>query len=254
MKKSVSAAFAVTLCLLSLTSLAQAAESNGVKAPKNGTPGQTVEIKVRPQAWQVRRGEFAKTVNAINASQGKDQAALKKLDMILTDMEKTPMSRTPMEAMDIYGVFYVPREGEKNMKSLLSMISAYAILGWYDALRFGDESGRAEIVNNERFFLRAFALSGEDGVKQLTILIQEHPKEAAEAVQKGVLIATTYRGKVQYDESWPSAYGLQRTLCGLEGAKECPKPQALPKDKWNAAFEEAVARVKHYYRDNSKKN
>jgi len=226
MKKSVSAAFGATLCLLSLASLAQAADGNGAKP--RGNPGQTVEIKVQPQAWQVRRSEFAKTVNAINASQGKDQAALKKLDMILTDMEKTPMSRT--------------------------MISAYAILGWYDALRFGDESGRAEIVNNERFFLRAFALSGEDGVKQLTILIQEHPKEAAEAVQKGVLIATTYRGKVQYDESWPSAYGLQRTLCGLEGAKECPKPQALPKDKWNAAFEEAVARVKHYYRDNSKKN
>lgn len=252
MKNSVPASFAVILFLLALTSLAQAAENNGAKA--RGNPGQTVEIKVQPQAWQVRRGDFAKTVNAINASQGKDQAALKRLDMILTDMEKSPMSRTPMEAMDIYGAFYVPREGETNMKSLLSMISAYAILGWYDALRFGDESGRAEIVNNERFFLRAFALSGEDGVKQLTVLIQEHPKEAAEAVQKGALIATTYRDKVQYDESWPSAYGLQRTICGMEGTKDCPKPQALPKDKWNAAFEEAVARVKHYYRDNSKKN
>jgi hypothetical protein len=39
-----------------------------------------------------------------------------------------------------------------------------ASLGWYDALRFGSESGRAEIVNNEGFFKRTLILAGKQKV------------------------------------------------------------------------------------------
>ena len=46
--------------------------------------------------------------------------------------------------------------------SVLSLIVMNASLGWYDALSFGP--GRAEIVNNEGFFKRAFVLAGKQKV------------------------------------------------------------------------------------------
>jgi hypothetical protein len=158
-----------------------------------------------------------------------------------------------MEAMDIYGAFYVPNEGAKNIGSLLQMVSMFAIVGLYDANRFADASARAEIMNNEGFLKRPFTLGGEAGVKQLMAFLENHPKEAEAAVSAGANMAAILADKAQYDVHWPTAYGLGRLTCAMEGKKTCPTPEALPKDKWKQAFSEAVQSVKHYYRDNSKK-
>ena len=234
---------------LSLMSPVRAAD----KAQKGETQRHTVEIKVEPQQWQIRRSETAKAFNAYYGSGSKDKAAADKVDAILTNLEKTPWSFTPMEAIDIYGAFYVPNEGDKHMGSLLQMVSMFAIAGLYDANRFADASGRAEIMNNESFLRRPFTLGGEAGVKQLVDFLQQHPKEAEAAVLAGADKAAKFVEKAQYDVHWPTAYGLTRMSCAAEGKKNCPPPPALPKEKWGQAFSEAVQTVKRYYRDNSKK-
>ena len=223
------------------------------KAQKSETQGNTVEIKVEPQQWQIRRSETAKAFNAYYGSGGKDKAAAGKVDAILTKLEKNPWSVTPMEAIDIYGAFYVPNEGAKNIGGLLQMVSMFAIVGLYDTNRFADASGRAEIMNNEGFLKRPFTLGGDAGVKQLVAFLEKHPKEAEAAVSAGANMAAKLAESAQYDVHWPTAYGLTRMSCAMEGKKNCPPPEALPKDKWNQAFAEAVQTVKHYYRDNSKK-
>lgn len=228
--------------------LANAQDTPSISVPKNGT----AVLQVEPMPWQVRRQEVLKLVDTINASQGKDQAALAKFESVLNGFERDTVSITPMEAMDLLHVFYVPQDQGLHLDTSLTMVASMATLGWYDALRFGDESGRAEIVNNERFFMRPFSGGGEEGVKQMADFLHNHPKAAADAVQMGVQLARKLRGRVHYDETWPAAYGLLRMQCALEGRKPCPKPTTLPKEKWDAAFEQAVARVEHYYRDNGK--
>lgn len=243
---------ALALCILA-TVLASPSAWAADKTGKKELPGHTVEIKVEPQAWQVRRNETAQTLNAFYASGGKDKAAEAKLDAILTGLEKDPMSITPMEAMDLYGAFYVPNEGATQIASLLKMVAVFAMIGLYDTYRFADASGRAEILNNEGFLKRAFTLGGDAGTKQLVDFLTKHPKEAEAAVSGAANIASTLIEKAHYDVHWPTAYGLARMSCSLEGKKNCPPPEAMPKDKWSEAFVSAVLYVKHYYRDNSKK-
>ncbi|MBI3444059.1 MAG: hypothetical protein HY055_01510 [Magnetospirillum sp.] len=69
----------------------------------------------------------------------------------------------------------------------------------------------------------------------------------------GTRLAAAISDKISYDVHWPTAYGLGRLSCGLEGAKTCPPPPAMPKDKWKDSFAEAAAQVAHYYRDNGRK-
>lgn len=223
------------------------------KDQKAELPGHTIEIAVEPQQWQIRRSETMKAFNAYYGSGGKDKTAEVKLDAILTNLEKKPWSITPMEAIDIYGGFYVPNEGAKNIGAILKMVSMFAIVGLYDANRFADASGRAEIMNNEGFLKRAFTLGGEAGVKQLVAFLEKHPKEAEAAVSAGADMATKLVEMADYDVHWPTAYGLARMGCAMEGKKNCPPPEALPKSKWKEAFTEAVQTVTYYYRDNSKK-
>lgn len=210
-------------------------------------------IKVEPQPWQMRRAKFRDTIETLLASNGENPEALRYLDEALTKFEMAPVSLTPMEAMDIWGLFYVPREGDLYPELTLRIIAIYAILGWYDALRFADASGRAEISFNESFFSRAFRLAGPEIQKFFTDFLTNHPEKASEAVQIGISTAREWRNQVEYDVRWPNAYGLTRMRCALEGEKECPPPSALPREQWDAAFEEAVALVERYYRDNSKK-
>ena len=206
---------------------------------------ETVAVDAPRQAWQIRREALFTALS--NKDHAKADAAL---DKALTDFEKNQFALTPMEAMDLYGIFYVPHEGEKNMTAVLKVVAMQAALGWYDALRFADESGRAEIVNNEGFFKRAFVLNGDKGLKQLLAFLDEHPDEATQAVSDGIALARKFRGQVDYDEHWPSAYGLTVTQCGLKKAKSCPPPPALPKDQWDSAFEQAITQVIGYYRKN----
>ncbi|HVI53046.1 MAG TPA: hypothetical protein VM661_17690 [Candidatus Sulfotelmatobacter sp.] len=207
---------------------------------------ETVAVQTPLQDWQQRRVALFQALN------GKDKTkATAALDGALTGFEKDPVSLTPMEAMDLYGVFYVPREGAANMQNLLKAVAMQATLGWYDALRFADESGRAEIENNEGFFKRAFLMGGGDGIKQLMDLMENHPADAAKAVADGITLARQFRDHVDYDEHWPTGYGLTAAQCGLNQGKACPPPPALPQAKWGAAFDQAAAFVTQYYRKNN---
>jgi hypothetical protein len=50
-----------------------------------------------------------------------------------------------------------------------------AVLGWYDALRFASDSGRQEIFQREKFFVRAFAWGGPAGQRQSLAFITGNP-------------------------------------------------------------------------------
>jgi len=212
-------------------------------AGKAGAEPTVVTVKVEPRAWQARRGEFARIVNNLG---GKDAQVLKDFEAVLTEFEQKPFSRTPMENMEILGVFYVPREG---IEPTLSLIAANAALGWYDALRYGSESGRAEILHNEGFFKLPMVLAGDEFIQMAVKFFVEQPEKTAQLVQKGIAIADALKDDPRYDHQWPSAYGLERTLCAL-GA-ECTPPSAVPKAQWGEAWEETKARVVRYYRNNA---
>lgn len=207
---------------------------------------ETIVVDTPQQDWQKRRAALFAVLS------GDDQAkAARALQAALVGLEQNPVSLTPMEVMDLYGIYYVPQDGGSKMSDILMVVAIQATLGWYDSLRFADVSGQAEIANNEGFFKRAFVLGGEQGVKQLTELMSKHPKVAAKAVAGGIAIARKLRGHVDYDEHWPSAYGLAVMQCGLDKAKTCPPSPGLPQTAWDAAFDEAAAKVTKYYRINN---
>ncbi len=76
----------------------------------------------------------------------------------------------------------------------------------------------------------------------------EQPEKTAQLVQKGITIADALKDDPRYDHRWPSAYGLERTLCAM-GA-ECAPPLAADVALWADAWEETKARVIRYYRNN----
>lgn len=205
----------------------------------SGTPTQAKPIQVKLQAWQQRRMAFAKTVQGIRKG---DPDAKKDFDRILTEFETHAFSRTPMENMELLGVFYVPKDGiEKSMP----IIIANAVLGWYDALRFGSESGRAEIINNEGFFKKAIVLGGPDMANKAVQFLQNNPDKIAQSLSLGFSFADKFRETSNYDRHWPSAYGLERVICATGGS--CQEPTQMPRDQWDKAWEDAKKRVATYY-------
>lgn len=200
--------------------------------------------------WHVRREQTRALIRAIGDPQASQQArdgAWNAFDARLTEAEHGQL--TPIEAMELFEVFYIPREMQKPappMDSMLRMVAAQATLGWYDALRFADDSGRAEIENNEQFFDRAFGANTQDFV----LYMRQHPTEAAAAIERGVADA---RGRVQsgdihYATDWPTHYGLLRMQCVLEHATTCAKPDPQPQEAWPALFDQAAQRVSGFYR------
>ncbi|WP_413194459.1 hypothetical protein [Pararobbsia alpina] len=164
------------------------------------------------------------------------------MDAVLTQFESSPLKFTPLENLDILGAYYVPREG---VEKALSIIVMNQVLGWYDALRFGTESGRAEIVQNEGFFKRPFIIAGADSIKQMTALMKEHPDQVKDAVQQGIDFATKSKDSHPYDSHWPEAYGLERIACAQGG--KCVSPPVLPQDQWQVAWQLSKQRVLAYY-------
>ena len=233
--------------LLACVCLALPAAAQG---PAN-LPGKTVLLEVKPDPWQVRRKEVIDLVSVILKSDYKDKAATEKFEKILTSFDKDFVSITPMEGMDLQRIYYVPMSKPADMESNLGVVAALATLGWYDALRFADESGRVEIQNNESFFLRAFTAPGSKAMDAVVAFLKTHPQEAQRAVKTGVEAARTVLPRIHYDVHWPASYGLKRSQCALQGGKNCTRPAALPQARWPAAFEEAVALTTRYYRDNS---
>lgn len=213
----------------------------------NALPGKTIEVKTPQDAWQVRRKS---TLQLIRALQSKDtpkaeyDKALKAFDDILTAYDKNPAGITPMEGMDLMQVFYIPNE--QNFPVQLQALAFLATSGWYDALRFADESGRAEIINNEEFFKRALMVKKDAFIA----FMEKQPQEAAAAVAEGIQFAERLRDATYYDRRWPASYGLMRMRCGMGGKAKCPVPEALPKKEWPQAFKEAADRVTRYYRIN----
>lgn len=214
--------------------------------------GQTVVVNTPKDAWQKRREqtiEVLLTLQDANAGKSRIDEARQKFDAILTQYEKDAFSLTPMEAMDLFQVYYVPNEAGR-MELLLKLVAIQTTLGWYDALRFADESGRAEIVNNEAFFKRALMVRKDEFIE----FLQKEPAKAAGAVSSAIEIArraSQTESMVHYDVRWPASYGLMRMQCGLEGAKSCTRPKEMPRKDWPAAFDEAAARVTQYYRINT---
>lgn len=212
----------------------------------------TVTVVTPKDAWQLRRDETAKTFLILmekKAGKAEMAAASKKADQILTEFDSMGLPVTPMEAMDLIAWFYVPQGDEPALG--LIMISMQATLGWYDALRFADSSGLAEILGKERFFNKALMAKKD----MFFDFMKQQPKEAAEAVATGIGLARQFKDlpwpKNFYNEQWPASYGLLRMQCGLKKLRKCAVPQALPESEWPAAMEEAVKRVTHYYRIDS---
>jgi hypothetical protein len=222
--------------------LAPALQAADAPAEASKAEAKTVTIKVEPQSWQVRRGEFARIVNNLSS---KDPQVVAAFDAVLTEFEQKPFSRTPMENMEILGVYYVPREG---IEPTLTFIAANAALGWYDALRYGSASGRQEILHNEGFFKLPMVLAGNEYIQQAVKFFVEQPEKTAQLVQKGIAIADALKDDPRYDHQWPSAYGLERTLCAM-GA-DCAKPTPVQVAEWADAWEETKASVTRYYRNN----
>jgi hypothetical protein len=226
-------------CCLAALLLAPASQADAPAAPV----GEVVTIPVQPQAWQARRGEFARIINNLD---GQNPSTLQPFETVLTEFEQRPFSRTPMENMEILGVYYLPREG---IEAVLTYIAANAALGWYDALRYGSESGRSEILHNEGFFKLPFVLAGEDHAGLAVKFFEEQPEKTTQLVQKGIAIADALKDDPRYDHQWPSAYGLERMMCAM--GSDCSQTPALAKESWAAAWEETVARVARYYRINN---
>ena len=212
-----------------------------------GLPGETIVVKTPQDAWQMRRASTLQLIRALESKKlpkAEDDKATRAFDDILTAFDKNPLNITPMEAMDLMQVYYVPNED--NFVEFLKILSLLTTSGWYDALRFADESGRAEIMHNEAFFKRALLVKKDAFVAFMT----QHPQEAAAAVAWGVEFAGRFRSADFYDRRWPASYGLMRMQCGMDGKNQCPTPQALPEKEWPQAFEEAAVRVTRYYRIN----
>lgn len=237
------ALIAFSLLVFSASISAHAADVQSQTLPSGPvasvTSGQVKPIQAELQPWQRRRMEFTKTVQG--ASKG-DPIARKDFDKILTDFETHTFSRTPLENMEILGVFYVPKDG---IEKAMPIVIANAVLGWYDALRFASESGRAEIINNEGFFKKAFVLGGPELANNAVQFLQNNPEKVAKSLTLGFSFADKFRDEASYDRHWPTAYGLEQMTCATGGLCQAAPP--MPKDQWNKAWEEAKQRVASYY-------
>ena len=208
----------------------------------------TVAVQAPKDAWQVRRSDthaLIRTISTPNVDSAQRDQALTAFDARLTDADRGRL--TPIETLELFGVFYVPRELQQKSDPamLMQVIAAKATLGWYDALRFADESGRAEITNNEGFFTLAFGKNHQVFVD----FAKAQPQRVAQAVQKGIQMARDQVAakNIAYDPTWPASYGMLRMQCGLRKATTCERPQSRPEQDWPALFDLAAQRVTAVY-------
>jgi hypothetical protein len=213
----------------------------------NSTVIQEGTAQLSPQAWQIRQANLIKIIKGVEA---KDPASIKTFGEVLTNFEKQPVALTPMENMLILGVFYVPKEGAEKALPLIVM---NAVLGWYDALRFGSESGRAEI-KAQKFFIEPFLFgtSGntQENAKKYLQSLQSDRQKTAEAIQSGLAFAEKERDISSYDHHWPTAFGLEATVCAQGGS--CSPIPELPHDQWDNAWQQAKDQIGAYYQPATK--
>jgi hypothetical protein len=191
-----------------------------------------------PFSWQVREAAF---LNLVQRSKTGDVAAQKEIDAYLDEYEKHPMAKTPMENLYILGEFYVPRDGvEKYLPAIVMNVA----LGWYDALRFGSESGRSEIASNRHFFKRAYIFGGKKTLKEVSDFLSKNPEKVHMLVDLGLEHAKKWRDASEYDHLWVTAFGLERTISSTGESK---KFVPVPKAKWEECWDAAEKRVREYY-------
>ena len=232
--------FVLLFCLSAAIACAQSTELN---PPGVLLSGARTNVAVPQQAWQVRRAAFWKAVKDVNAG---DLNAGKDLDAVLKQFETQPVARTPLENMDILGLFYAPKE---EIGKTLILVTLNAALGWYDALRFGSASGRDEIMNRDRLFVRTFMVQGATMTDKFKEFMKGNPDLARKSVQLGLALAEQDRNNTHYDVRWPTAFGLERVICAEGGS--CDLPKEMPADQWDKAWEEAKKRVTSYYQVNA---
>jgi hypothetical protein len=209
-----------------------------------------VQVQSPQDAWQVRRAQTRAIIKVIgdqNANPAQHASAMHDFDARLTAAEKGEL--TPIEIMDLFRVFYVPKELQNqppHFDTMLRIIATQATLGWYDALRFADASGRAEISNNEAFFTLAFGENTQDFVQ----FMKDQPEQAAAAVKAGIQDAHNKikANSISYDPHWPASYGMLRMQCALQNAKTCERPKPQPASEWPALLDQADQRVSTFYR------
>jgi hypothetical protein len=90
-------------------------------------------------------------------------------------------------------------------------------------------------------------LSGKDVTDKCLKFLQDHPDQVSQPVQQGAAYAEKFRETSSYDHQWPTAYGMERIPCASFAAGNCQAPQALPKDKWDAAWAESKKTVSDYF-------
>jgi len=202
--------------------------------------GKAIAVPVEAKAWQERRLESRRIIKDGLANPA-DPKAYKALDALLTDYETRILTKTPFENLDLVGLFYMPRDG---VAECLPIVVQNCVLGWYDALRFASESGRAEIVNNERLFGMVYLLGGSAVKADVVKLTKEHPDIVKAKVQLGLELAEKFRNTENYDRQWPSAYGLERMINSM-GGNSVQSP--LQRKDWDKAWEEAKVKVSAYY-------
>jgi hypothetical protein len=214
-------------------------------ASANDTSGSAASVasaqacQVELQSWQQRRLKFAEIVKNIQAG---NPSAPQEFNSVLTQFDARPLSRTPIENMEILGLFYVPKDG---IEAAFPVIVLNTVLGWYDALRFASESGRAEILSNEGFFNKAFVLGGPDMVAKAAKFLENNSERVAELLTQGFSFAERFRDTTDYDHQWPTAYGLERMIFAQGGSYIAPSP--MPKEQWASAWEKAKQQVATYY-------
>lgn len=214
-----------------------------------------VNVKTPLDPWQARRAEthgILRRYGDPKLSPGELESVRGAFDARLTAAEKGTL--TPLETMELFRVFYLPKSVKESKDKgavvpydlMLQMVATQATLGWYDALRFADASGRAEIATNEQFFLLPFGDLQSDFLRY----IKAHPEPAAAAVRAGIQQARErIQGqKVAYDARWPASYGMLRMTCAMSNAQSCETPPARPASDWPGLLDEAAQRVASTYR------
>ena len=201
-------------------------------------------IDLKPQAWQVRRQEFALSANTLRQNPNDDKAR-QTVDQTVAAFNKNPISYTPMEAMEILGAIHLHKDGILKAMPLIVM---EAVFGWYDALQWGSETGQKEIEKNERLFTRALQIGGGNkAVNDWADLLEKNPQTAIRIVDEGIARATRLhaKDKTAYDHKWPSAYSLERTLAAMASK---PEPTVNKPNMPSAqAWKEAVEKVRDFY-------
>ena len=192
--------------------------------PLGSQVGTPAELK----AWQRRRQESQGIITAGLANPG-DPSAHRAMDALLSDYETHVLTRTPLENLDLIGRFYLPKDG---VEKCLPVVVLNCVLGWYDALRFASESGRAEILNNERLYGRVYFLGGEAAKASVMRFAREHPERVKALVEQGIGFAEKFRNTRNYDGQWPTAFGLGRMIEAMGGSSE---QKFLPESEWDKA-------------------